>query len=141
MRKACEDKQADPATLEHRQQAYKTQVETTRDLIRSKRTASWQQFATDNLRYTSDSRRTAALISQLDRTERPSPIQIPKDQAGHVYETEMEKARAFLKVYSLNCKPELKPLGPNPHGKLTDRTQRRLHKDQQKKDTSEKKGM
>ena len=133
LRKACEDKQADPATLEHRQQAYRTQVETTRDLIRSKRTASWQRFATDNLRYTSDPRRTAALISQLDRTARPSPIQILKDQAGHVYETEMEKARAFLKVYSLNCKQELKPLGPNPYGNFTDRTQRRLHRDQLKR--------
>ena len=141
MRKAWEDKQANPDTREQSKQAYNIQVEVTRDIIRSKRTASWQRFATDSLRYISVSRTTAAMIKHLDRTARPSPIQILKDQAGHVYETEKEKAKAFLRAFSLNCKPELKPLGPNPHGKNTDRTQRRLHKDQQKRTRQRKKGM
>ena len=121
LRNAWEDKKANPDTLEQRKQAYEDKVEVTRDIIRSKRTASWQRFATDNLRYSSDSRKTAAMIKHLDRTARPSPIQILKDQAGHVYETEKEKAKAFLRAFSLNCKPELKPLGPDSHGKNTDR--------------------
>ena len=139
LRKACEDKKANPETLEQRKQAYKDQVEATRDIIRSKRTASWQRFATDNLRYSSDSRKTAAMIKHLDRSARPSPIQILKDKDDHVFQTDREKAKAFLRVFSLNCKPELKPLGPDFHGKNTDRTQRRLHKEQQKRSRQRKK--
>ena len=76
LRKIRDDKTADPAMLEDRTLNYKRQADVTRDLIRSKRTASWQKFATDNLRYSSDSRRTASMIKILDKTERPSPIQI-----------------------------------------------------------------
>jgi len=65
LRKIRDDKNADPATLEVRASNYKTQVDATRELIRTKRTASWQKFATDNLRYSADSRRTASMIKIL----------------------------------------------------------------------------
>ncbi len=45
LRKIRDDKNADPATLEVRASNYKTQVDATRELIRTKRTASWQKFA------------------------------------------------------------------------------------------------
>ena len=114
LRKIRDDKTADPATLEERTQNYKRQADVKRDLIRSKRIASWQKFATDNLRYSSDSRRTASMIKILDRTERTSPIQILKDAANQAYETDKAKAKAnaFHQIYSLNCKPESKPTGP-----------------------------
>ena len=76
LRKIRDDRNADPATLDVRVLNYKLQAEATRDLIRAKRTASWKKFATDNLRYTADSRRTASMIKILDRTKRPSSIQI-----------------------------------------------------------------
>ena len=91
LRKIRDDKTANPATLEERIQNYKRQADVTRDLIRYKRTASWQKFATDNLRYSSDSRRTAKMIKILDRTERPSLIQILKDEVNRVYETDKDK--------------------------------------------------
>ena len=84
LRKIRDDKTADPATLEERTLNHKRQADVTRDLIRSKRKASWQKFATDNLRYSSDSRRTASMIKILDRTERHSPIQILKDATDQV---------------------------------------------------------
>ena len=113
LRKIRDDKTADPATLEERTLNYKQQADVTRDLIRSKRTASWQKFATDNLRYSSDSRRTASMIKILDRTERPSPIQILKDgETNHIYETDKAKANAFHRIYALNCKPDSMPTGP-----------------------------
>ena len=50
----------------------------------------------------------------LDRTERPSPIQILKDGANHIYETDKAKAKAnsFHRIYALNCKPDSMPTGP-----------------------------
>jgi len=106
LRKIRDDKNADPATLEVRASNYKTQVDATRELIRTKRTASWQKFATDNLRYSADSRRTASMIKTLDRTERPSPIQILRDAYGQGYDTDEAKAAAFHRIYALNCRPD-----------------------------------
>ena len=127
LRKIRGDKTADPATLEERTLNYKRQADVTRDLIRSKRTASWKKFATDNLRYSSDSRRTSSMIKILGRTERPSPIQILKDGANHIYETDKAKANAFHRIYALNCKPDSMLTGPQRKqllaclGKLVDR--------------------
>jgi len=104
LRKIRDDKTAEPATLEERTLNYKRQADVTRDLIRSKRTASWQKFANDNLRYSSDSCRTASMIKILDRTERPSPIQILKDATNQAYETDKAKANAFHRLFALNCK-------------------------------------
>jgi hypothetical protein len=106
LRKIRDDRNADPATLKLRALNYKTQAEATRELIRTKRSASWQKFTTDNLKYSADSRRTASMIKLLDRTERPSPIQILKDATGQGYETEEAKANAFHRIYALNCKQD-----------------------------------
>ena len=49
LKKIRDDKTASPATPERRIKDHKHQADITRELIRSKRTASWQKFATDNL--------------------------------------------------------------------------------------------
>ena len=46
------------------------------------------------------------MIKTLDRTERPSPIQILKDATGQAYETEEAKANALHRIYALNCKQD-----------------------------------
>ena len=84
LRKIRDDKTASPTTLEQRWLNHKLQADITRELIRTKRAASWQRFATDNLRYTADSRRTAAMIQLLARTERPSPLQTLEDKSNRV---------------------------------------------------------
>ena len=68
---------------------------------------------------------------------RPSAIQILKDESTGVYETEKVKANAFHRVFALNCKPELKPLGPDIHGNNTNRRQR-IQREVLKKRTRQK---
>ena len=127
LRKIRDDKTPSSATLEQRRQSYIIQAEITRKLIRTKRATTWQKFATDNLRYTEDSRMTAAIIKLLVRAERPSALQTLKDKRNREYETDKEKASAFQREISMKFKPVLKPLGRDMHGKTDSAQNWRMH--------------
>ena len=103
-----------------RQLEYSEQAARVQQLILSKRKATLQRFATDNLRYSAAPKRTASMIKLLAREPRNCLDQILIDKSGRAYVKDMEKATAYLRLFSQVSRRELKPmarkqLGVHPH--------------------------
>ena len=99
-----------------RQLEYSEQAARVQQLILSKRKATWQRFATDNLRYSAAPKRTAAMIKHLAREPRNCPDQILRDKTGGAHVQDKEKAAAYLRCFSQVSRRELKPMARKENG-------------------------